>query len=199
MAFSDLDLIKAVLLIIAVSADGFCFSFGLGASGIEIPARSAAVISSVGTAFLVLSALLGNAAVWIVPPDICRVISCVILVFLGLCNLFHKLLGRIADKLPRRLRAFFCDESEADCDRSKDISCGEAFALSAALSADSLAAGLGAGLGEIPLLLTGILSFLIGFFFVIAANFLGRKASCGEKIDLRAFGGLILIVVGIIK
>ena len=80
-----------------------------------------------------------------------------------------------------------------------DISCKEALVLSAALSADSLAAGLGAGFGAVPMLPIAILSFVIGFAFVVSANFLGKKASSEKKLDLRGLCGVLLIVFAIIS
>lgn len=198
--FDFTGILRLLLLIVAVSSDGFCAAFGLGVSGITIPPRSAAVISASGAAFLTLSAALGGTAVRFIPSGVCTVISSVILALLGLFNIFHKAFEKLCDKLPEgsRLRVCLSDE-EADSDRSKDISCKEALVLSAALSADSLAAGLGAGLGAVPMLPIAVLSFVIGFVFVAAANALGKKASSAKKLDLRGLCGVLLIVFAIIS
>lgn len=195
--------IRLLLLIIAVSADGFCSAFGLGASGITIPPRSAAVISASGAAFLAVSAAFGGAAVRFIPNGVCGVISSTILTLLGVFNLFHKAFEKLGEKLPEKskLRVYLSDEA-ADCDKSKDISCKEALVLSAALSADSLAAGLGAGFGSIPIIPTAVLSFLVGFCFVTAANALGEKAACGKtprKLDFRCLCGGLLIAIAFFK
>lgn len=192
------EILNLLLLIVAVSSDGFCAAFGLGVSGIAIPPRSAAVISASGAAFLTLSAAFGGTAVKFIPSGVCSVISGVILILLGLFNIFHKAFEKLCCKLPEgsRLRVCLSDE-EADTDRSKDISCKEALVLSAALSADSLAAGLGAGFGAVPMLPIAILSFVIGFIFVISANALGKKASSAKKLDLRCLCGILLIVFAV--
>lgn len=192
------EILKLLLLIVAVSSDGFCAAFGLGVSGIAIPPKSAAVISALGAAFLTLSAALGGTAVRFIPSSVCTAISGAILILLGLFNIFHKAFEKLSCKLPEgsRLRVCLSDE-EADSDRSKDISCKEALVLSAALSADSLAAGLGAGLGAVPMLPIAILSFIIGFVFVISANALGKKASSAKKLDLRCLCGALLIVFAV--
>ena len=44
-----------------------------------------------------------------------------------------------------------------------------------------------------------ILSFVIGFAFVVSANFLGKKASSEKKLDLRGLCGVLLIVFAIIS
>ena len=192
------EILNLLLLIVAVSSDGFCAAFGLGVSGITIPPKSAAVISASGAAFLTLSAALGGTAVRFIPSGVCSVISGTILILLGLFNIFHKAFERLCCKLPEgsRLRVCLSDE-EADTDRSKDISCKEALVLSAALSADSLAAGLGAGFGTVPMLPIAVLSFVIGFVFVISANALGKKASSAKKLDLRCLCGILLIVFAV--
>lgn len=192
------EILNLLLLIVAVSSDGFCAAFGLGVSGITIPPKSAAVISASGAAFLTLSAALGGTAVRFIPSGVCSVISGTILILLGLFNIFHKAFERLCCKLPEgsRLRVCLSDE-EADTDRSKDISCKEALVLSAALSADSLAAGLGAGFGAVPMLPIAVLSFVIGFVFVISANALGKKASSAKKLDLRCLCGILLIVFAV--
>lgn len=198
LSFSEI--FQLLLLIVAVSSDGFCAAFGLGASGITIPTRSAAVISALGAAFLTLSAALGGTAVRFIPSGVCSVISGIILIMLGLFNIFHKALEKLCDKLPENSRFRVCLSDEAaDSDRSKDISCKEALVLSAALSADSLAAGLGAGLGAVPMLPVALLSFVIGFAFVVTANKLGKKASSAKKLDLRGLCGALLIVFAIIS
>lgn len=198
LAFSDI--FKCLLLIAAVSSDSFCAAFGLGVSGITIPPRSAAVISALGAAFLTLSAGFGGTAVRFIPSGVCSVISSVILILLGLFNIFHKAFEKLCDKLPEhsQLRVCLSDE-EADSDRSKDISCKEALVLSAALSADSLAAGLGAGFGAVPMLPIAFLSFVIGFVFVLSANALGKKASADKRLDLRGLCGILLIIFAVIS
>ena len=201
--FGYFGVIKILLLIIAVSADGFCSAFGLGASGITIPAKSASVISASGAAFLAVSAAFGGAAVKYIPNGICGVVSSTILVLLGVFNLFPKVFEKLGEKLPEgsKLRVYLSDDA-ADCDKSKDISCKEALVLSAALSADSLAAGLGAGLGSIPIIPTAILSFAVGFCFVTSANALGKKAAFGKtphKLDFRCLCGGLLIAIAFFK
>ena len=61
------DIFRLLLLVVAVTSDGFCAAFGLGASGIIIPPKSAAVISASGAAFLTISAALGGTAVSLIP------------------------------------------------------------------------------------------------------------------------------------
>lgn len=194
------DIFRLLLLVVAVTSDGFCAAFGLGASGIIIPPKSAAVISASGAAFLTISAALGGTVVSLIPSGVCSVISSVILALLGLFNIFHKAFEKLSCKLPENSRFRVCLSDEAaDSDRSKDISCKEALVLSAALSADSLAAGLGAGLGAVPMLPIALLSFVTGFVFVVTANKLGKKASSNKKLDLRGLCGALLIIFAIIN
>lgn len=196
-------IVRLLLFIAAVSADGLCSAFGLGASGISIPARSAVVISCSGAAFLVLSAAIGGTVGKLVPIGVCSALSTVILLLLGIFNLFHRLFERIGEKLPKKskLRVYFSDDA-ADCDSSKDISSKEALVLSVALSADSLAAGIGVGLDSYSLPAIAVTTFFMQLCFVVFANKLGKKALCGigkKRIDLRMICGVLLITIAVIK
>lgn len=102
-------MIKAILLVIAVCTDCFAASLGIGSAGIRIPVRSAVIISLVGTVSLSVSVAFAGALKLAVPAELCAAISFILLLGLGLFNLFQNFWRDIvcqkkAEPLPIPLR-----------------------------------------------------------------------------------------------
>lgn len=194
-------MIKILLLITAVSVDGFVSAAGISGAGIKIPLRSAALISLVGTIFLGAAVLFADTvSVWL-SEDLCGLISSGVLIFLGIFNLFHGLLKRHTTENGTRsdaVRLYF-DGTAADADCSKSISCGEALLLAAALSADSAVTGIGAGLSGIALLPLLGLSFGIGLLAVLGGAYIGRHLIFTGNLNLQWIGGVLLIILAVLK
>ena len=189
-------MIKILLLIAAVSADGFACAVGIGSAGIKIPARSAAVISLTGTAFLAFAVAFADIISGFFPQTLCTVISSLLLILLGLFNLFNGVIRRrSSDDSPL---AMLFDGTKADIDHSKIISCREALGLAVLLSADSLVTGVSVGLGEISLPPLMIASFVIGFISIIVGSFIGKKVIYTGSINLQWICGIILIVIALL-
>lgn len=189
-------MIKILLLIAAVSADGFACAVGIGSAGIRIPARSAAVISLTGTAFLAFAVAFADIISGFFPQTLCGVISSLLLILLGLFNLFSGVIRRrSSDASPL---AMLFDGTRADADHSKTISCREALGPAVLLSADSLVTGVSVGLGEIALPPLIIASFVIGFISIILGSFIGKKIVYTGSINLQWICGIILIVIALL-
>ena len=192
---------KILLLIIAVCTDGFAAAIGIGSAGIKIPFRSSLIISFIGTLFLSCSVAFAEVIRIAVPENLCRIISFVLLLSLGLFNLFQNF---FKDILKRRNvkkdnpAALFFDGTAADVDNSKSISPREALTLSVALSADSLVTGVSAGLGKmsLPLLSAGV--FLTGLISITAGCHLGRKIVSSLNVNLGWLCGAVLIILAFI-
>jgi putative sporulation protein YtaF len=198
-------LLKTALLILAVSVDGFAVSMGLGAAGIKIPFRPAAIISLTGAVFLALPVYFGDALTKYLPMRLCSGLSSLLLIVLGTVNILcgcdlprHRKNEEQADCKKGMFR-FLADASCADSDNSKDISCKEALALSAALSADSLVTGFGAGLMNINPLSLLLPAFVIGFVFVKAGAYAGSHMRRRKDVHLNLLCGGILILMAFIK
>lgn len=191
-------MIKSLLLVIAVCTDGFAAAVGIGSAGIKIPLRSAVIISSVGTLFLCVSAAFAGALKYAVPAELCSWLSFLLLMGLGIFNLFQNffknILSRRTAKKGNPAMMFF-DGASADTDNSKSISAKEALVLSAALSADSVVTGVGAGLGTISLPLLSLLTFGAGLLSIICGERLGRKIVSSLRINLGWLCGAILIIL----
>lgn len=181
-------MLRPLLLVLAVCADGFAAAVSIGAEGIRIPLRSSAVISLAGTLSLCLSAAAGEALGALIPQEICRLASSLVLAALGTVSLLKNFCGEIANK-----------SRTADSDNSKSISPREALALSLALSADSLAAGAGAGLGGVDLPLLAAMTFTVGLLFTEAGWRLGKRLRAALKINLSRFCGIALIILAVLK
>ena len=190
-------MIKALLLVIAVCTDCFAASLGIGSAGIRIPIRSAVIISLVGTVSLSVSVAFAGALKLAVPEQLCSLISFLLLLGLGLFNLFQNFWRDILCRRTKKgdpVRMFF-DGASADTDNSKSISAKEALVLSAALSADSVVTGISAGLGSISLPLLSAMTFAIGLLSVTCGERLGRKIVSSLNINLGWLCGAVLIVL----
>ena len=192
-------MIKALLLVIAVCTDCFAASLGIGSARIRIPFRSAVIISLVGTVSLSVSIAFAGTLKLIVPEELCSTISFLLLLGLGLFNLFQNFWRDIICRKSKKgdpVRMFF-DGASADTDGSKSISAREALVLSAALSADSVVTGISAGLGSISLPLLSAMTFVIGLISVACGEKLGRKIVSTLNINLGWLCGAVLIALAI--
>lgn len=195
-------MIKALLLIVAICIDGFAAALGIGSAGIKIPFRSSLIISFIGTIFLTCSIAFADLLRAFIPDGVCRIISFVLLLTLGLFNLFQNYFKSLINRKGTQKTnpaALFFDGTAADTDNSKSISPRESFALSIALSADSLITGIGAGLVKVNLPLLGTGVFLTGLLSISAGYHLGRKIVSSFNINLGWLCGTILIVLAFIR
>lgn len=175
----------------------------MSCSGIHIPARSAAVLSLTGTAFLGVSAFFANSIGSFLPPMLCKIVSAVLLTALGLYNIFKERLRKrfesgMAESNPSII---FLDERRSDTDHNKIISVREAAVLSVVLSADSLATGVaGADITEGFLVQTLLINFIAGLCLIICGNRLGRsKFICNLNFDFEKLAGVILILLAVVN
>ncbi len=194
-------MIEILLLITAVSIDSFAAAVGIGGSGIKIPLRSAVIISFIGTLFLSCSVAFAEIIKLAVPETVCGIISFMLLIALGIFNLFQnffkRLLSRRSPPKTNPVMLFF-DGTAADTDNSKSISPREAVTLAVALSADSLVTGVSAGLSEICLPLLAFGAFAAGMLSICIGCLLGRKIISTLKINLGWLCGAVLILLAFI-
>ncbi len=198
----DEFMIKILLLVFAVSIDGFAAALGMGSAGIKIPFRSAVIISFTGTFFLVFSAALAGAARFAASETFCSILSFVLLTALGIFNLLKNFLSELAKKNKIREKnpaLLLLDGTAADKDHSKSISVREAAALSIALSADSAVTGVSAGFGSRGVLLLALLSFAVGLASVMIGQKLGKIAFSLINKDLGWICGAMLIVLAFLN
>lgn len=199
--------VSELVLAVAVSVDFMFVAISYGARHIRLSALPTLILSAVGAAVLFCSLLCSQQLTAVIPLSLCKGIGGGILCALGLLNLFQTAIKTVLRRAQGDKRlcfscgrlnfvlSVFLDESCADSDASESISCKEAFWLSIAFSADSLACGLGAGLqGCSPLRAAAAC-----FFFGMIAVFVGLKigARLGNlKRDYSFLSGLCLLLLG---
>ena len=168
----------------AVSVDAFAACFSLGLRRVKMPPFSVLILSFISAAFLSLSLFAGTALSSLLPVELTKKISFLILFILGLSKLFER-----------------CDETADKANKNHDnlLSTKEAFFLGLALSLDSLAAGLGTGMitdSLRPLLAEIILiPFSLSAVFIVLGSFLGKMLSTRLGGNFCRLGGLLLIAL----
>ena len=199
------EMIRGILLALAVSLDTLFAAMGCTASGITIPKRCAIVVSAVGTLMLAASLVCAGWLASICPVEMLRIGGGLLLCGLGLMQtgkgLLHTWIRRNRPHIHRHawgLVIDICfDETAADADGNKILGWSETAAFAAALSVDSLVSGLGAGIenSAVPLCLG--MTALLGLCFTILGGILGerlrRRPQCGW------LGGIVLIVLAILR
>ena len=199
------EMIRGILLALAVSLDTLFAAMGCTASGITIPKRCAIVVSAVGTLMLAASLVCAGWLASICPVEMLRIGGGLLLCGLGLMQtgkgLLHTWIRRNRPHIHRHawgLVIDICfDETAADADGNKILGWSETAAFAAALSVDSLVSGLGAGIenSAVPLCLG--MTALLGLCFTILGGILGerlrRRPQCGW------LGGIVLIALAILR
>lgn len=170
------DLIEAVLLSAALSADALVVSLCYGAAGVKIRVRSVIIISAICTAFLAVSVFAGELVSQFISSEITRLMGCGIMCLLG----FWKMLE--------------CNEEV----NVRDMSVKETLLFSVSLSLDGLAAGFGTGIAGGSLLLIMIISAAMTVFSIQIGSLIGRRLS-GDNSCWNIIGGVILVALGIGK
>ena len=200
----------SLLLVLAICIDAFATSVTYGIAKIKIPVLSAIIVSLIGSSFLAISLFFANFISKYIQINVCTIVSGMLLLFLGVSNLFNNYIkGYLRKNKGIKNMKFsisdisvmidiILDESNADFDNSKIISIREALVLSIALSLDSLATGFSFGLNYNKVYTVFLLSFIIGLVSVISGNIIGQKISRVSKVDLSWLCGLLLIILAII-
>ena len=205
-------IVQAIAISLALSIDAFAVCFAYGAQGIKIPMRSVQLINLICSGVTGLSLLAGSFLENLIPSWLTTTISVTIMVLLGL----FKLLDSFTKALIRRHNYFhkkyqfslfslrfililYADPEKADLDRSATLELAEAASLAFALSLDGIAVGFGAALANICPLAVFLFSFLIGMALMLLGDLLGRRLAKACPFNLSFLGGVILIVMAIIK
>jgi len=199
--------VHELILAVAVCVDFLVVAISYGARGIRLSALPSVILSAVGAAVLFLSLLCSAQLTEYIAPSVCRILGGGVLCALGVTNLFQTAIKAMLRRAQgnRHLHfscgrlnfvlSVFLDESCADEDASESISCKEAFWLSVAFSADSLACGLGAGLQGLNCARAAIFCFVFGLLAVFAGTAIGARLG-NLKHDLSWLSGLCLLLIG---
>ena len=179
------SLFEILILVTALSVDAFAAGFVYGVSKIKVPFSSVAVVTGISSLLLVISLLAGNALSTLIPGNLTRYFSFLLLFVLGLVKLFDRS-GH--------------EEAEAANKNQDDlVSPTEAMTLGVALSIDSLAAGIGAGISMSRIPAAFGLSFLVGALAVRLGCRLGGLISSHCRSNLCWISGVLLILLAFMK
>lgn len=204
-------MLSALLLVLAVCIDAFATSVSYGMGKIKIPFFSALIISLIGTSFLAVSIFFAKILSNFINPQTCVILSVILLIFLGITNLFQNSLKTFLKKHKGQKNVsfslfdisfvieIFLDETKADFDNSKTLSPKEAIVLAIALSLDSLASGFSAGLLVKHFWEPVVLSLIIGILAVISGSLIGQRISRKTDVNLSWISGVVLICLAVIK
>ena len=205
-------LIEAWVLAAALSVDAFVASFAYGSSRIRIPLVSVLIMDVVSAGTLAFSLAMGNWLQGFFPGWVTKGICFLVLLALGLIKLLDgavktliRQFGRNAARLNfsvcslRFVLTVYADPESADLDQSNVISPKEAASLALALSLDGLAVGFGAAMGDMNALAAVFGVLVINALAILAGVWLGNGAAGKLPFPISWLGGVILIVIAVLK
>lgn len=198
-----------IILVIAVSLDGFGVGVTYGARNILVPPLALLIIMFCSGVIVLLSMTIGNLLSAFISPHLASVFGGAILVALGIFSLINIIRPKLnAEKLKLRshesnhilhqIKTVLSTPDHADVDRSGVISEKEAVVLGSALALDAFGAGLGASmLGYSPILTSILIAFMSGLF-VFGGIKTGLLISRIKQLQHLTFlPPLLLITIGI--
>lgn len=206
------SLSRLIVLIVALSVDAFAASFAYGVDKVRIPPLSAVIVAALSDFILIASLFIGNLFKAYIPASLTTFLSFSILLALGTAKLFDSSIKRIIRQNrfgSRQLHISFknlsfiltvyAEPQEANITDVEVLSPSEAISLGLALSLDSAAAGIGAASLEYPLLLTALVSFVIGILSVYSGCRLGRLLAARTDFNFSLISGILLVFLAFAK
>lgn len=205
-------ILNIFLLVSALCLDTFVASAAYGTNQIRLSWNKIAVINGICSLCLGLSLLFGSILDSWIPETFTKEICFFSLLTLGCLKLLdssirqyirrHKSLHKNIHFTFSHLRFIihiYGDPMEADKDQDQSLAWKEVIFFSLAMSIDSLIAGTMAAFLKISIPLTITMSFLMGEIFTYLGLTLGRKISRRCPRDLSWIGGLLLIILAVLK
>lgn len=205
-------MLETILLVTALSIDAFVASIAYGTNKIKIPFYSIATINIVCTLLLGISLYFGSMVREVVPGNFIGLIGIVILLGLGIYQLFQGLFKSLIEKYLvknekvnfqlfdfRFVLEIYIDEIKADFDQSRRLNMKEALALAVALSIDGIAAGIGSALGNINYTQILLFSLIFHMLAVWCGVWIGQHLRRKININISWLSGVILISLALVK
>ncbi|TXL65127.1 sporulation membrane protein YtaF [Cerasibacillus terrae] len=202
-----------LLLIIAVSMDGFGVGMTYGMRQTKVPILAISIIMCCSGIIVFLSMFIGDFLKQIMSPVFADILGGMILIGLGFFSLVNTIQSKkkaVSEKTETvknssqmngkfvHVKTVFTTPEKADLDQSGVISSGEAFLLGLALALDAFGAGIGAAMIGYPPFLTAfsvaIMSGLFLQFGIHIGFFLTRNRYLKNLSFLPA---IFLILIGL--
>ncbi len=203
-------MLDTLLLVTAVCLDSFIVSMAYGTNKIKVPKKSVCIIVFFNTFFLALSLYIAGFLQNFLSKEFCTFLSFMILLLIGITSLFQSRVKLYLSKHKEGKWKFkmkevsfvidvYIDETKADRDCSKVLTCKEAIYLALALSLDSLASGLAYGMTVQYPERVIIISFIMGVMLVYIGLGIGKRLAKSFPYDLSWLSGAILIILAFLR
>lgn len=194
-----------LLLVVAVSLDGFGVGVTYGIKKTKVPLSALLIIMLCSGIIVLLAMTIGDYLNSMITPNSAKILGGLILVFLGLFSLFNIVRSKLElyenSRQPnqfQQLKKVLATPEQADLDQSGIISTGEAFLLGTALALDAFGAGIGAAIIGYSPVLTAVSIALMSGFFLFCGIQIGMILIKNKHLKKLSFlPPLLLIALGI--
>lgn len=202
-------MISSLMLIFALCMDSFLVSLAYGVKKIHIPMQSIWIITGIETAVLGISFYGASRLYTVINPDLCRYISTVIFLIIGLGNTFQNAIKQFIKNHKRKIKIslheilivldIMVDETKADLDHSKELSMKEASYLAFALSLDSLISGFAYGMQSIEIGILLLMNLGIGFLAIYTGFYVGHSYKKANQTKFTWVSGILFLFLAMMK
>lgn len=182
-------LLNIFLLVSALCLDTFVASVAYGINQVALSKSQIAVINGICSLCLCISLLFGTFIDSLIPESFTKEICFFSMLALGCFKLIHAVIHPCA----------YSEPAKNDDDRTLFLSWHEVIFFSLAMSLDSLVAGTMAAFLKISVLLTTAAAFLLGELFTYTGLWIGNRISRRFPKDLSWVGGILFIILAVLK
>ncbi|WP_337018336.1 sporulation membrane protein YtaF [Oceanobacillus massiliensis] len=200
-----------LLLVTAVSLDGFGVGITYGMRKIRVPIAALLIIMLCSGIIVYTSMMVGDLISHFISQKTAKLLGGSILITLGIFSLASTIRSRLKPlsndsaemEATTKIKDFttvMAAPDYADLDKSGTISVGEAIFLGVALALDAFGAGIGASMLGYSALLTAFLTAVMSGFFLYFGIRIGTFLSQHEKLQqLTLLPPALLIGIGIVN
>ncbi|CDO03367.1 membrane protein [Oceanobacillus picturae] len=188
-----------LLLVVAVSLDGFGVGITYGMRKIHVPAVALCIIMLCSGGIVLLAMTIGTGITSLLSPDITRFIGGGILIAIGSLTFYNNVRsGKAQQQNHNAITTVLTDPNKADLDKSGNISSTEALLLGAALALDAFGAGIGASMLGYPPVFTAILVACMSGVFLFSGINLGLYLAKNKQMQqMSLLPSVLLITIGV--
>ena len=189
-------------LALAVSTDVFVGFCACGGRNIRLTRHTAVVSAATCCAIFLIFGLIGSFITPFIHDSVEVYIGFTALLIIGLTRIFDRAIKAAIRRFRQRLSIFFKVYAEpelADLDSGGELSVREGILLASATSIDAGIAALGSGLSCANVIASSAFTLIFSFAAVTLGVHLGRYLSGKLPFDVSVAGGVILIVLAVLK
>ena len=179
-------ILSALAFALVISVDTLAAGFSYGTSNTRVPLRNLTVIDVICSALLGTALFVGLHLSVVFSSSATKILSAGILVSIG----------------TYKLAASLCVKQAHTPKHARQIKWTETLILGGVLALDGMAVGLGASIhsASVAFCITVIaFSLVTDFVFFRVGQNLGRKITKKTRLDLSWLGGIVLVILGVVK